>query len=100
MRPRQWRETTPVVAGIKFECDGFELTVLNKYGLNSSRLDDRESITRLVKNDGLSVVKPALTSVAGVVTNGPQRSSATEARIRITPTANGRSGCPVPAASR
>jgi len=70
MRPPQGRKTTPVVAGTKFECDGFELTVLNKYGLNSSRLDDRESITRLVKNDGLTVVKPALTSVAGVVTNG------------------------------
>jgi hypothetical protein len=59
-----------VYAGVEPMCVGFELTVLDKYGLDSSRLDDRESLTRLMKNEGLTVVKPALSSVAGIVSNG------------------------------
>jgi hypothetical protein len=46
--------------------------VLDNFGQDSSRLDDRDSITHLIKGDGLAIVKPALTSVAGVVSNGKE----------------------------
>jgi hypothetical protein len=52
-----------VCAGMKPECNGSDWTILDVYGLNASRLDDRESITRLVKNNGLIRNKPAPTGV-------------------------------------
>ena len=57
-------------AGVKAQCVGSDLSVLESFGLGSSLLDDRESITRLVKNMGLITFKPALTKAAGVVSTG------------------------------